>query len=560
MIYIIDFLSVVGAIGLFLFGMKLMSESLQKITGNKIRVILNYIASSRLKAVFSGLIITALVQASSVVTVMTVSFVNVGMLSLTESIGVIMGANIGTTIKLWLISAIGFNTQMGIVALPVIGLTFPLLFSKNNIRRSWGGFFVGLSILFISLDFLKYLFEDMPDNSVLIGFLTGFSGYGFMSVLLYIAAGMIITALVQSSSATVALTIVMCVNRWIPFELGAAMILGENIGTTATANISALIANIQGKRAALSHTLFNVIGVIWALIIFRWFLQATDIITFGILGRTPLTDIKAMPIGLAVFHTLFNLANTILLVGFIPSIAKLTEKILPSKGKNDEAYSLKYIGSQFSSSELVFLEAKNEIVALAKRGRKQFSRIPELLIEKDEKNFDQLFQKIKDQEDMIDKIEDEINGYINQIYSGELSDIGLKKVKSMQRIIKELESVGDTVFHMAKSVNRKNIEKAWFTQDQRDNLKKIYELMYVAFDVMIESLEKDYDKVSLDKAQLLELQINKFRSDLMKEHFEKASSPDYNNKSSVIYIDLISASEKMADHIYNINEAIAGLK
>jgi len=560
MIYIVDFLSVVGTIGLFLFGMKLMSESLQKITGNKIRVILNYIASSRIKAVFSGLFITALVQASSVVTVMTVGFVNAGMLSLTESIGVIMGANIGTTIKAWLISSIGFNTQLGIIALPIIGLTFPLLFSKNNTRRSWGGFFAGLSLLFISLDFLKYLFEVMRDNSALISFLSGFSGYGFMSVLIYIATGMIITALIQSSSATIALTIVMCVNSWIPFELGAAMILGENIGTTVTANISAIIANIQGKRAALSHTLFNVIGVIWAIIIFKWFLQATDIITFGILGRAPLTDIKAMPIGLAVFHTLFNVANTILLVGFIPSIAKLTEKILPSKGKGDEAFSLKFISSQFSSSELVFLEAKNEIVALAKRVRKQFNRIPELLVEKDDLKFDQLFQKIKDQEDMIDKIEDEINGYLNKIYSDGLSDKGLKKVKSMQRIVKELESVGDTVFHMAESINRKNQEKVWFTQYQRDNLKKLYELMYVVFDVMIESLEKDYDKVSLDKAQLLELQVNKFHSDLMKEHFEQASSPDYNNKSSIIYVDLISFSEDMADHIYNINEAIVGLK
>lgn len=560
MIYVIDFLSVVGAIGLFLFGMKLMSESLQKITGNKLRSVLNYIASSRIKAVFSGLFITALVQASAVVTVATVSFVNAGVLSLTESIGIVMGANIGTTIKIWLLSFLGFNTQMGIIALPIIGLSFPLLFSKHHTRRSWGGFFVGLSLLFIGLDFLKYLFEGLKDNSFLIQFLSNFSEFGFGSVILFVLAGMLITALIQSSSAMVALTIVMCSNGWIPFELGAALILGENIGTTVTANIAAIIANVQGKRTALSHTLFNVIGVIWALIIFKWFVNGVDAISIGIISRSPLTDVSAMPIGLAVFHTLFNIVNTILLVGFIPALAKLTERIIPSKDKLDEAFTLKYIGSQFSSSELVLMEAKNEIASMARRGRKQFSRIPELLVEKDEIKYAHLFKKITDQEEMIDRIEDEINGYLNQVYQGELSDMGLKKVKSMQRIVKELENVGDTIFHMAKSIDRKNKENVWFMQDQRDNLKKMYDLMYAAFDVLTENLEKDYDKVSLDKAQMLELQINKLRSDLMKEYFEKAVSPDYNNKSSVIYVDLIAASEKMADHMYNINEAISGLK
>ncbi|MGD0709650.1 MAG: Na/Pi cotransporter family protein [Bacteroidales bacterium] len=560
MIYIIDFLSVVGAIGLFLYGMKLMSESLQKITGNKLRSILNFIASSRIKALFSGLVITALVQASAVVTVMTVSFVNAGMLSVSESIGIILGANIGTTIKAWIIASIGFNTQMGIIALPVIGITFPLLFSKNSTRKSWGGFFVGLSLLFVSLDFLRYLFDSMHGNSALVNFLTHFSGFGFGSVLLFVLFGMIITALVQSSSAMVALTIVMCANGWLPFELGAAMILGENIGTTITANIAAIVANVYGKRTALSHTLIKVLGVVWALIFFKWFLTGVDTITNAITDSSPLLNPKAMPIGLAVFHTLFNLVNTFILIGLVPWIVKLAEWFIPSKSNTDEHFSLKYIGSQFSSSELIFLEAKKEIASFAMSGRKQFNRIPELLIEKDEQLYKQLFQVIIDQEEAMDSGEDEINAYLNQVYQGELSDNGLKKVKSMQRIVKEIESVGDSIFHMAKSIDRKNKEKAWFTPDQRDNLKKMFDMLYADFDALIENLEKDYDKVSLDKAQMLELQINKLRSDLMKEHFEKANSPEYNNKSSIIYIDLVSASEKMADHIYNINEAILGLK
>ncbi len=457
-------------------------------------------------------------------------------------------------------SLVGFNTEMGIIALPIIGFTLPLLFSKNNMRRNWGEFAVGLALLFISLDFLKLIFGGIRDNSALIAFLAGLSGSGFGSVLLFVFAGMIITALVQSSSAMVALTIVMCSNSWVSFEMGAAMILGENIGTTVTANIAAIVANVQGKRTALSHTLIKVIGVIWVLVIFRWFLQATGSITENIIGRSPLTDLKAMPLGLAVFHTFFNLANTILLIGAVPWLVKLTERVIPAKNKNGETYSLKYIGSQFSSSELVFVEAKNEIAALARRCRKQFGRIPDMLVEKNEQIFKSLFQQIIDQEEMIDKFEDEINGYLNQTYQGELSDKGLKKVKSMQRIIKELENIGDSIFHMAKSIDRKNKEKAWFTQEHRNDLKKMYDLLYAAFDVMIENLEKDYDKVSLDKAQMLELQIDKLRTDLMKDHFEKASSPEYNNKSGIIYADLISASEKMADHMYNINEAISGLK
>jgi len=537
-----------------------MSESLQKITGNKLRAILSYIASSKTKAIFSGLLITALAQASAVVTVMAVSFVHAGVISVTESVGIVMGATIGTTIKAWLIAAIGFKGQMGMIALPVIGITFPFLFSKNYTRRNWGGFLFGLALLFLSLDFMNFLFVEMRASSTIISFLTGMSGFGYGSVLLYVLAGMLLTALIQSSSVTVTLTIVMCGNGWIPFELGAAMILGENIGTTITANIAAIVANVQGKRTALIHTLIKVIGVVWVLIIFRWFLAGTDFITGKILGSSPLTNVSAMPMGLAVFHTLFNVANTILLVWFIPYIVKLSEKIIPSKGKRNEAYSLKFIDSPFSSSELVFNEAKNEIVALAKTGRKQFSRIPELLIEKDEKIYDGLFLTITEQEEIIDKHEEEINAYLNQIYRGELSEAGLKKVKSMLRISKELENIGDSVYHMAKSINWKNRMKAWFTQEQRDNLQKMYDLMYAAFDVLIANLEKDYDKVSLDKAQMLELQINKLRDDLMKDHFQKASSPDYNNKSSVIYVDLISASENLADHMYNINEAISGLK
>lgn len=560
MSYVLDFLSLVGAVGLFLFGMKLMSESLQKIAGDKMRNIINFIASSRAKAVFSGILLTAIIQASAVVTVMTVGFVNAGMMSLPESIGIIIGANIGTTIKAWLITSVGMGPEMGMIALPILGITFPLIFSKNLKRRNWGGFAVGLSLLFISLDFLKYIFDGLKENTALLEFLSGFHNYGFGSVLIFVLIGIIITALVQSSSATFALTIVLCGGGWISFELGAAMVLGENIGTTITANIAAMVANVQAKRTAISHTLFNIMGVIWALLFFNWFLRGVDWATTEITGKSPYGNPAAIPIALAFLHTAFNIINTLLLVGFIPSLARLTTWFIPSRKVGDETTSLKYMKSQFSSSEMQFIEAKKEIASFARRGKKLYALIPLLMSEKNDEEYEKIFQKAKDQEEMMDRLEDEINAYLNTIYEGELSEKGLKKVKSMQRIAKELENIGDSIYHIAKSIDRKNKEKIWFNQEQRVELGKMSDLLFHVFEVMIENLDNDYDRVSIDKAQMLELQINKLHKDLIKENFENANELGYNSKSSVVFADLITASEKMADHIFNINEAIAGLK
>jgi len=558
--YIINILSLAGCIGLFLYGMKLMSESLQRISGNKLRSFTKYIASSRIKAVFSGLFITALLQASAVVSVITLSFVNVGMLSLSESIGILLGANIGTTIKIWLLSFIGFNSEMGLIALPIMGIALPFLFSKKEIRKNWSEFVFGFALLFFSLDLLNYFFDQTNANSALMNMLGGLYSNSFSAILIFLLAGIIITALVRSSSAIIALTLVMCANQWISFELGVATILGANIGTSITANIAALGANVHSKRMAISHTLIKVIGVIWVLLIFQWFIQATDYLTRQIINESPLSNASAAPLGLAVFHTFFNIANAILLLGAIPWLTKIAEKLIPAKNKKDELFGLKYINSPFSSSEIVLQEAEKEIVNLAKSCRKQFSRIPDLLNEKDENTYENLFKTIKEQEEIIDKIEDEINAYLNQTYRGKYSEKGLKRVKSMQRIIKELENVGDLVYHMAKSINRKNVQRAWFTNEQRDNLKGMYALLYSSFEVLIENLEKDYDKVAIDKAQMLELQINKLRSDLVKEQFEIPNTPDTNYKGMIIYADLIYASEKLADHIFNINEAIMGLK
>jgi phosphate:Na+ symporter len=560
MSYILDFLSLVGAVGLFLFGMKLMSENLQKIAGDKMRKIISFITSSRIKSVFSGTLLTTIIQASAVVTVMIVGFVNAGMMTLPESIGIIMGANIGTTIKAWLITSVGMGQDMGVIALPILGITFPLLFSKNIKRRNWGGFAVGLALLFISLDFLKYLFEGLKDNQDILNFLSSFADYRFGTIMIFVLIGVVITALVQSSSATFALTMVLCSGGWIPFELGAAMVLGENIGTTITANIAALVANVNAKRTALSHSLFNVTGVVLALVFFRWFMMGVDSLTIEITGSSPYDNVLSIPIALAVLHTSFNIITTLLLVGFIPWLAKLTAWFIPSRKTEDEKTSLKYIKSQFSSSELQFMEAKKEIASYARRGKKLFSLLPLLMNEKNEEEYTRLLGKIKDKEEMMDRIEDEITAYLNTIYEGELSEKGLKKVKSMQRIAKELENIGDSIYHMAKSINRKNEGKIWFNQQQRDNIVSMYELLFKAFEVMIENLDSDYDRVSIDKAQMLELQINKLRNDLMKENMEKPNDTEYNPKSSVVYVDLISSSEKMADHIFNINEAISGLK
>nr|MBC8147768.1 Na/Pi cotransporter family protein [Bacteroidota bacterium] len=415
-------LILIGSLGLFLFGMKLMSESLQKVAGNKMRSILASMTSSRLRGVFTGFLVTSAIQSSSATTVMVVSFVNAGLISLVGAVGVIMCANIGTTVPAWLITFLGFGKfSLSVLALPVIGIAFPLFFSHNTNRKSWGELLIGFAILFLGLNFLKSNVPNMETNPEFFHFLANYVNFGYGSILIFVLIGTIITVVIQSSSATMALTLVLCYNHLIPFEMAAAMILGENIGTTITSNLAAMVGNVSAKRAARAHFVFNIAGVIWILLVFFPFLSGIDWITIQINGDSAFVTDAVKPFALSTFHTAFNILNTAFLIGFTPLIVKLVEKIVPHKDEGEEEFRLQFINSALlSTSEISLAQAKNEISIFGKRVDKLFGFIPELLLEKRNKNYSKLYKKIDHYEQITDNMEIEIAKFLTRVSEGEI--------------------------------------------------------------------------------------------------------------------------------------------
>ncbi len=564
-------LTLLGALGLFLFGMKLMSDALQKVAGSRMRHILGAMTSSRIKGVFTGILITSTIQSSSATTVMVVSFVNAGLLSLVAAVGVIMGANIGTTVTAWLISLLGFNISLSFLSLPLIGLSLPLFFSKNSLRKSWGEFIIGFAILFIGLQFLKESVPDIHNNPESLHFLSSFTDLGFLSVLIFVAIGTILTIIIQSSSATMALTLVMCYNGLIPFELAAAMVLGENIGTTITANLAAIVANISAKRAARAHFLFNIFGVLWMLTVFHYFLMAINYFLqkkHGVsiletrLSDVEFEDIKSVyPIALSLFHTSFNIINTLILIGFAPFIAKIATLMVPSKTEDDEEFSLKYINSgMFSTSELSILQARKEISNFGLRIEKMFLQLQSMLTETKSKKYYKLLGKIEKGEQITDDLEQEISLYLTNVAEGELSHDSSKKIRAMIKMIDEMESIGDVIFAMSKVVDRIKEKKITLNQHQDESLNELFELLLQAFTEMNRSLEKGFSEVNTDKAYLLEAMINEKRDQIRQQHVEDLKEKRYKYKTGAYYGDLFSLSERIGDYILNVSEAFKEYK
>ncbi len=558
---LIDFLTLLGALGLFLFGMKLMSEALQKVAGNKMRSILSAMTSNRIKGVLTGVLITAIIQSSSATTVMVVSFVNAGLLSLIQSIGVIMGANIGTTVTAWLISIIGFKIKISALALPLIGLGFPLIFSKNKKLSSWGEVIFGFSILFIGLESLKSSVPNISNSPEILSFLTNYTNLGFGSDLMFLAIGTLLTIVIQSSSATIALTLVMCNNGWIPFEMAAAMVLGENIGTTITANIAALVANASAKRAARAHFIFNILGIIWVMLIFHLFLNMIAWLTIKFTGQSPFEINSAIPIALSLFHSIFNITNVLLLVWFAPVIVKIVEKIIPFKEDEKEEFRLQYISSGLlSTSELSTLQAKKEIVSYANHTKKMFEFVKILFDEIIEKNFSKLYDRSLKYEDISDNIEVEIASYLTKISEGELSASASKRVSTMLKMISDIESVADSCYNLSKACKRKFEQKQPFQPNSVKNIHTMFTLIDEAIDTMIYNLEHDYHLVSLKKANEVEKGINQYRTELKQEHLNNIKNKKYTYQSGVIYSDIVLECEKLGDYVINVSEALNEIK
>ena len=561
---IFEFLKLIGALGFFIFGMKIMSDGIQKVAGSKMRSILSKMTSNRFLGITTGFLITALLQSSSATTVMIVSFVNAGLLSLVESIGVIMGANIGTTITAWLISILGFKVKISSIALPIIAIGFPMMFASKANIRSWAEVFIGFALLFMGLDELKNSVPDLKQNPEFLSFLANYADMGYLSTIIFIGVGTILTLVVQSSSAAMALTLVMCYEGYIPFELAAAMVLGENIGTTITANLAAMVGNVHAKRSARAHFIFNIFGVIWMIIAFPFFIKMIDNYMSLNMQLSPLNVVGesvAIPIGLSIFHTTFNIINVLLMVGFVPLISRIVIKMQPSKGELDEEFHLEHIGTGLmSTTELSIVEANKEVIKFGKITAKLFGFIPELLKEKDSKKFRTLMARIRKYEEITDRMEMEIADYLAKASQGELSVAASIKVRAMISMINDMERIGDICYQMSISVERKNEQKAQFMPEPTNSLEEMIVEVTKALQVMNNNLNTNYSQVVLTEANEIEIVINKLRNKLRKNYLQRIEKGEVKIETAMIYNNLIHSLEKVGDHIFNISEAIVGDK
>jgi phosphate:Na+ symporter len=555
-----DILTLIGALGFFIFGMKVMSEGIQKVAGEKMRSILSSMTSNRFKGVFTGFLITSLVQSSSATTVLVVSFVNAGLLSLVESIGVIMGANIGTTITAWLISIVGFKVKISAYALPIIAFGFPMMFFSREKIRFWGEVLVGFALLFMGLAFLKDSVPDLKSNPQILEFLSNYTDLGYLSILIFVCIGTLITIIVQSSSAAMALTLVMANNGWIPFELAAAMVLGENIGTTITANLAALVANVHAKRAAFAHFIFNITGVLWILVLFfpAVHLINTYMISSGI--GSPYQNPTSIPIGLSIFHTSFNIINSMILVWFVGKIADLAQRIIATKG--GEEFHLRYINSGLmNTAELSIEEARKEVIMFGTVVQKMSKQFKLLLTADKKKKQKKYLAKIREYEELTDHLEEEISRYLLDVSGvGTLSNNTSQRITSLFGIINELERVGDIFFQMSKDIDHKIQDDIQFTDEQITGLKEMQDLIDQAIDIMNVNLLKSPTNVSLEPAMEVEHNINKTRNRLRKAQNSDIDKGHFNPKIDGLYKDLYHLCEKLGDHIINVTEAICGEK
>ena len=568
---ILQFFTLFGAMGMFLYGMNLMSAGLQKAAGDRLRGFLSAMTSNPFKRVMTGVGITALIQSSSATTVMVVSFVNAGLLTLVQAIGVIMGANIGTTITAWMVSLLGFKADISILAVPLMLLGFLFSNSKKNQHKNIGELIVGFSLLSLGLSFMKESVPDLKQTPEVLEFVKMWSGYGFWSVLIFLGVGTILTLILQSSSATMAITLIMLSMGWVPFPMACAMVLGENIGTTITANIAAAVGNPSAKRAALSHTIFNVFGVIWALILFKPFL--------GLVGK--LIELMGLPnpsadnfmvtqpdgadgtaalYGLSMLHTLFNLINTLILIWFTDLIAKIVSKLITQHDdKEEKPYRLKYINAgPLATPELATEQAIKEIIHFARISRNGLGYARAAINETDPDKFEELRGKLVKYEEISDRIEYEIASFLNAVSEGEISEATSYKIKAMYKIIGELESLGDSGESISRILSRRNIHNKTFDQDTIKKLNAMVDLVDNAYSAMIDNLNLAENNAleEISNAYAAEERINNLRDNLRDEEINSLEDNRKNYQTSVYYMDIVSELEKMGDFMINISQAL----
>ena len=577
---------------MFLYGMALMSEGLQKSAGDRLRSFMAKMTSNAPKRILTGTLVTALVQSSSATTIMVVSFVNAGLLTLGNAIGVIMGANIGTTLTAW-VTSLGFSVNIALFAVPMMAFGFILHSMKKSSLKNIGQFLMGFAVMYVGLTFMKDCANAVLGEyeTQMMGFFGSINGFGFGSILLFLVAGAVLTIVLQASSATMAITMLLAASGLIGFELAVAMVLGENIGTTITANIAAAVANTSAKRAARAHTIFNIVGVIWVLILFSPIVVLISKIMTAIGFADPMTvdmaglnaalaNAKAAPgatpesiavaenafleaknamlYGIAMLHTLFNVTNTLVLIWFTPLIEKAVVWLVKEPKGETEVFRLKYIaGGPLSTAELSLNEAQQEIVHFAEICRNGFGYIREAINEQDPDKFDKFNDKLIKYEEITDRIEFEIATYLNEVSKNELSQEALEHTKAMYKIIGEMESLGDSGEAIGRILKRKNVHGKTFDKPLLDRLNKMMELVQKGYDVMIENL-KNPNLKDISNAENCEYNINECRNHLREEHIVNIENSSYNYLTGVYYMDVLAELEKIGDFLINISQATKG--
>ena len=574
---VLNVLSVLGGLAMFLYGMALMSEGLQKSAGDRLRAFMAKMTSNAFKRVLTGTVVTCLVQSSSATTIMVVSFVNAGLLTLGNAIGVIMGANIGTTLTAW-ITSLGFSVNIALFAVPMMGIGYLMHCSKKATLKNIGQFLMGFAVMYVGLTFMKDCSNAVLGqyNTGMMSFFGSINGFGFGSILLFLIAGAVLTIVLQASSATMAITMLLAASGLIDFKLAVAMVLGENIGTTITANIAASVANTSAKRTARAHTIFNVIGVIWVLILFRPIVSLICIIMEHLGFVDPMqasAQLKAIAegsvaadatmvdmyknsllYGIAMLHTLFNVTNTLILIWFTPLIEKAVIWLVKAP-KGEEVFRLKYISAgPLGTAELSLNEAQQEVIHFAEICRNGFGYLRQAVNEQNPEKFEVLNEKLIKYEEITDRIEFEIAQYLNEVSRNELSEEAANDIKSMYKIIKEMESLGDSGESIGRILKRKNVHKKVFDKALLDRLNKMMDLVQKGYDVMIDNLKNRYLR-DISNAVNAEYNINECRNHLREEHIVNIESNSYNYLTGVYYIDVLNELEKIGDFLINISEA-----
>lgn len=554
--YLIVFMKILGSLALLIYGMKVMSEALQKMAGSQLRHILGAMTTNRFTGMLTGTFITCAVQSSSATTVMTVSFVNAGLLTLAQAISVIMGANIGTTLTAWIMS-LGFNVDLTLVVFPAFFLGIILIYSKR--RRYVGDFLFGIAFLFFALVLLSSAGKalDLEHNPAAIEFFKSFDTSSHLTIIIFLLIGTLITCIVQSSAAVMAITILLCSTGVLPIYLGIALVMGENIGTTATVNLAALGANTQARRAAFAHLLFNVFGVVWVLCLFYPFVDMVcRMVGYDPENTTLSAAQKAtiLPIVLAMFHTCFNVCNTAVLIWFIPQMERVVCWIIKAKAnKEDDEFRLRFIQAGIMKTpELSVLEASKEIHAYAEFTQHMFGMVRDLLTIKEDDAFEQLFDRIDKYEDRSDDMEVEIAKYLDQVSDAHLSDDTKEKVRQMLREISEIESIGDSCLHIARTIGRRRAAKEEFTEAQLDNINQMFELVDDALTQMGAVLVKHKNEVNVDRSFTMENQINNYRSQLRTQNITDVNDHKYTYTIGTMYMDIIQECERLGDFIINV--------